>query len=110
MEASEIIDGFSGREIKGAILELLLTKAGTERPVITFQDLCDEFHKKFEEKKELKAQEERRIKEKIEKKLKEKAAENRALKEQEESEEQENQEKTENTDSEMDTANEPNTV
>lgn len=107
MEASAIIDGFSGREIKGAILELLLAKAGTEQPIITFQDLCDVFHKKFDEKKELKAQEERRIKEKIEKKLKEKAAENRALKEQKEQQEKEGmEEKDGSEDSEPVFANE----
>lgn len=79
MEASALIDGFSGREIKTAILELLLSKAGDEHPVITFDDLCQVFSKKSEEKKELARQEEERLKKKIEKKLKEKAAENKAL-------------------------------
>ena len=79
MAASALIEGFSGREIKTAILELLLSKAGDEHPVFTFDDLCQVFTKKFEEKKELARQEEERLKKKIEKKLKEKAAENQAL-------------------------------
>ena len=79
MTASAMIEGFSGREIKGAILELLLSKAGSEKPLISFEDLCSVFRKKFLEKKELKEQEELRIKQKIEKKLKEKAAENEAI-------------------------------
>lgn len=89
MEASALIDGFSGREIKTAILELLLSKAGDEYPVITFDDLCQVFTKKSEEKKELARQEEERLKKKIEKKLKEKAAENQALEAQRVAEEQE---------------------
>ena len=79
MEASALIEGFSGREIKSAILELLLCKAGTESPTFTFEDLCNVFTKKYQEKKELARQEEERLKKKIEKKLKEKAAENQAL-------------------------------
>ena len=93
MEASALIDGFSGREIKTAILELLLSKAGDEHPVITFDDLCQVFSKKSEEKKELARQEEERLKKKIEKKLKEKAAENQALEAQRVAE----QESTDNT-------------
>lgn len=86
MEASALIDGFSGREIKSAILELLLSKAGSEYPTFSFEDLCHVFTKKHEEKKELARQEEERLKKKIEKKLKEKAAENQALKAQENTE------------------------
>lgn len=86
MEASALIDGFSGREIKSAILELLLSKAGSEHPSFIFEDLCQVFTKKYEEKKELARQEEERLKKKIEKKLKEKAAENQALKAQENTE------------------------
>ena len=86
MEASALIDGFSGREIKSAILELLLSKAGSEHPSFIFEDLCQVFTKKYEEKKELARQEEERLKKKIEKKLKEKAAENKALKAQENTE------------------------
>ncbi len=81
-EASALIDGFSGREIKGAILDLILSKADTSNPhvLFTIQDLYDVLTKKQQAKKELKAEEERRLKLKIEKKLKEKAAEADALK------------------------------
>ncbi len=81
-EASSLIEGFSGREIKGAILDLLLSKADVNNPniIFTIEDLCNVLVKKQKVKKELKAEEERRIKNKIEKKLREKAAENEALK------------------------------
>lgn len=92
MEASALIDGFSGREIKTAILELLLSKAGDEHPVFTFNDLCHAFTKKYQEKKELARQEEERLKKKIEKKLKEKAAENQALEAQRKAEQETEQE------------------
>lgn len=95
MEASALIDGFSGREIKTAILELLLSKAGTEFPIFTFEDLCNIFIKKYQEKKELARQEEERIKKKIEKKLKEKAAENQALEAQKTSESEDEEPPTE---------------
>jgi len=81
-KASALIDGFSGREIKGAILDLLLSKAEPNNPNICFciEDVYDILSKKKKAKVELKAEEERRIKNKIEKKLKEKAAEAEALK------------------------------
>lgn len=82
IEGSKLIEGFSGREIKGAILDLLLSKANPNDPSIVFsiEDLFSALIKKQTTKKELKAEEERRIKNKIEKKLKEKAAEAEALK------------------------------
>lgn len=82
LEGSKLIEGFSGREIKGAILDLLLSKAEQNNPNIIFSidDLYSALSKKQTAKKELKAEEERRIKNKIEKKLKEKAAEAEALK------------------------------
>lgn len=82
LEGSRLIDGFNGREIKGAILDLLLTKAEQDNPNIKFSvnDLFSILTKKQTAKKELKAEEERRIKNKIERKLKEKAAEAEALK------------------------------
>lgn len=85
MEAAALIDGFSGREIKGAVLELLLTKADKDNPNVVFSidDLYEVLKKKKQEKVDLKAEEERRVKKKIEKKLKEKAEEARALKEHE---------------------------
>lgn len=82
LEGSKLIEGFSGREIKGAILDLLLSKAEQNNPNIIFSidDLYSALSNKQTAKKELKAEEERRIKNKIEKKLKEKAAEAEALK------------------------------
>lgn len=82
LEGSKLIEGFSGREIKGAILDLLLSKAEQNNPNIIFSidDLYSALSKKQTAKRELKAEEERRIKNKIEKKLKEKAAEAEALK------------------------------
>lgn len=89
LEGSKLIEGFNGREIKGAILELLLSKAEQNNPSVVFsiEDLYSVLQKKQTAKKELKAEEERRIKNKIEKKLKEKAAEAEALKQIENSDE-----------------------
>ncbi len=89
LEGSKLIEGFNGREIKGAILELLLSKAEQNNPSVVFSidDLYSVLQKKQTAKKELKAEEERRIKNKIEKKLKEKAAEAEALKQIENSDE-----------------------
>ena len=85
LEASALIEGFSGREIKSAILDLLLSKASKndENVQFTINDLFDVLSKKMKAKLELKAEDERRIKNKIEKKLKEKAAEAEAIKKQE---------------------------
>lgn len=82
LQASRLVDGFSGREIKGAILDLLLSKAelNNKSIVFTVDDLYQVLEKKQKAKKELKAEEERRIKNKIEKKLAEKAAEAEAIK------------------------------
>lgn len=93
MEASLLIDGFSGREIKGAILDMILSKADPNSSEIKFSidDLKGILKKKQQAKIELKSEEERRIKEKIEKKIREKAAEADALnavKKQEESSKQ----------------------
>ncbi|MCF0195417.1 MAG: hypothetical protein HUK00_09625, partial [Bacteroidaceae bacterium] len=100
LTASDIIDGFSGREIKGAVLDMLLEKAdpAAESIVFTIDDLYTVLEKRKKAKKELKEQEERRIKDKISKKLKEKAEEARAIKEQEEQlqEEQLREEPSEN--------------
>lgn len=99
MEASSLIDGFSGREIKGAILDMILSKAEPNQLGIKFtiDDLYDTLKKKYQAKLELKAEEERRIKEKIEKKIKEKAAEAEALKEAQEFEVNENKEDKSNS-------------
>lgn len=86
MEASLILEGFSGREIKGAILDMLLAKADINATgiVFTYEDLCTSFTKKKEEKERLKAEENRLLKEKITKKLHEKAAEAEAEKDDQE--------------------------
>ena len=77
MEASAIIDGFSGREIKTAILEMLLSKADPTNYNIFFyyEDLVFALRKKKVSKEKLKAEEEALLKEKIAKKLKAKAKE-----------------------------------
>ncbi len=55
MEASKIVEGFSGREIKGAILDLLLSKAEPNNNAIKFtiEDFYNIFNKKQEAKKSL---------------------------------------------------------
>ncbi len=77
--ASAMIEGFSGREIKNAILDMLLSKASLASDSIYFeaQDLFDAFEKKKEEMKRLKEQEEKILKDKILKKLHEKNEEAR---------------------------------
>lgn len=90
LEASKLIEGFSGREIKGAIMDLILSKAdpADRNVVFTIDDLYEALARKMVAKQELKAQEEERIKSKIEKKLKEKAAEAEAMKKLEEREDE----------------------
>lgn len=77
MEASAAIDGFSGREIKVAILDMLLSKADPINPniVFSYEDLFLALSKKKESKDKLKAEEDTLLKEKIAKKLREKAKE-----------------------------------
>lgn len=81
-EASALIEGFSGREIKGAILDMLLSKAEKGNPSVrfSFEDLVTSLARKMRAMQELKAQEEQRIKKKIERKTSEKAREAEALK------------------------------
>ncbi len=78
-QASEMIDGFSGREIKNSILDMLLSKASLTSEPIYFepQDLFDAFEKKKHEMKQLKDQEDKLLKDKILKKLHEKNEEAR---------------------------------
>lgn len=73
LEASDIVEGFSGREIKGAILTMLLDKAGLEEdnPVFLYQDLIDALTKKKKQTEQLKAEEEQRRKQKIMNKVQE---------------------------------------
>lgn len=83
LEASDIIDGFAGREIKSAILTMLLDKAGKEEetPVFTFLDLKDALTKKKDQIEKLKQEEKERRKAKIVKKLEDKFEEEAAVEE-----------------------------
>lgn len=74
LEASEIIDGFSGREIKGAILEMLLSKAGVENDhKFSIEDIKQSLIGKKESMDRLKEQETQRLKDKIMKSANEQA-------------------------------------
>lgn len=66
-ELSEICDGFSGREIKGVILETLLDKASKfgEMSVFEFEDFKYRFERKREERKKLKEESQAELKVKI---------------------------------------------
>lgn len=77
LEISEKIDGFAGREIKNAILAMLLKKAGEsgEESVFVIDDLNQAMLSKKEEIARLKAEENERLKTKIATKLQEKAME-----------------------------------
>lgn len=79
-EAAALIDGLSGREIKNAILDLLLSKAQLHDDAIRFtiDDIRTALAKKKKEKDNLKAEENRRLKEKIERKVKERIQEEAA--------------------------------
>lgn len=78
-QASAMIEGFSGREIKNAILDMLLAKASKNSSTVSFgiEDLLSTFEKKKEEMKRLKDQEDKILKDKILKKLHEKNEEAR---------------------------------
>ena len=71
LEVSDMIDGFSGREIKNAILTMLLDKAGEENscPQFSLDDLKNAMAKKKEQIDKLKEEEKQRRKEKIAKRL-----------------------------------------
>ncbi len=83
LEASELIEGFAGREIKGAILSMLLNKASqeTDNLIFTFCDLKDALIKKKEQLELLKKEESEKRKEKIVKRLQEKMEEDAAVEE-----------------------------
>lgn len=74
LECSDIIEGFAGREIKSAILTMLLDKAGLEEesPLFTIDDLKSALRKKKEQVEKLKEEEKQRRKDKIIKKLEDK--------------------------------------
>lgn len=82
LEISDIIEGFSGREIKNAILTMLLKKAGEcedKEAVFTIDDLKQVMISKKEEIEKLKAEENLRLKTKIASKLQEKVMEENEL-------------------------------
>lgn len=76
-EASDILEGFSGREIKSAVLELLLDKAEKDPSNITFcgNDFINAFRNKKLQKEQLKNEEKKILKEKILRKITEKSEE-----------------------------------
>lgn len=71
LEISDMIDGFSGREIKNAILTMLLDKVGEGNccPQFSLEDMKIAMAKKKEQIDKLKEEEKRRRKEKIAKRL-----------------------------------------
>lgn len=87
LEASDLIDGFAGREIKNAILSMLLDKASLnlENPIFTLEDLKTALSKKKEQIDKLKAEEKERRKEKIAKRLQDKIEEDAAYENQKQS-------------------------
>lgn len=87
LEASDLIDGFAGREIKNAILSMLLDKASLnlENPIFTLEDLKTALSKKKEQIDKLKAEEKERRKEKIAKRLQDKIEEDEAYENQKQS-------------------------
>ena len=80
LEASDLIEGFAGREIKNAILTMLLDKASQKlsKPRLTLEDLKVEKKKKKEQIEKLKAEENDRRKAKIAKRLQDRLEEDAA--------------------------------
>lgn len=73
---SEKGDGLSGREIKNAIFEMLLQKAGENDEVyFSAQDFADALNSKVESNKQIEAENNRMLKERIKKKMAEKIQE-----------------------------------
>lgn len=94
-EASELADGFNGREIKNAMLNMYLSKAdlnNTTEIDFTVEDICNAMKAKKDEKEKLEAERKEKLKQKIINKLSDKAEEERMTKEYEE------QKNTANTD------------
>ena len=80
LEASDLIEGFAGREIKNAILTMLLDKASQNlsNPIFTLEDLKVALKKKKEQIEKLKAEENDRRKAKIAKRLQDRLEEDAA--------------------------------
>jgi SpoVK/Ycf46/Vps4 family AAA+-type ATPase len=82
LEASKLIEGFSGREIRNAVLDLLLKKAQPDGNVLfSEEDVLDAFRKKKEEKDRLENERMLIKKEKIMNKLMEDSLEEKAKEE-----------------------------
>ena len=98
LEESKQIEGFSGRDIKNAVLDMLLRKAGENSKNITFgiEDLHNALMAKIEQKRQLKEEEQRTLKARISRKLKEKVAEQAAITEQENEDKQQSDKTTTN--------------
>lgn len=76
-ELADISDGFSGRELKGVILETLLDKASKDlsNAIFEFEDFKNRFELKKEERKRLKDEADKALKLKITNALNRKASE-----------------------------------
>jgi len=72
-EASDIIDGLSGREIKNAMLKMLLNHSDTPDHRFTFDDIKEAMHAKMAEIAAIREEENRIVKQKIMKALAEKS-------------------------------------
>ena len=81
LEVSDIIEGLSGREIKNALLKMLLNKADYPNHLFTIDDYKEAMNAKMAEIAALRAEENRILEEKILKALKEKGAMAKAEKE-----------------------------
>lgn len=81
LEVSDIIDGLSGREIKNAMLKMLLSKAENPRHQFSIEDYKEAMKAKMDELAALRAEENRILEEKILKAVKEKGAMAKAEKE-----------------------------
>lgn len=78
-EASDFADGFNGREIKNAMLNMYLKKADVNNADIDFtsEDIIEAMKAKKDEKQKLESEQNERVKQRIIKKLSEKAEEDR---------------------------------
>ena len=84
LEESKQIEGFSGRDIKNAVLDMLLRKAGEDKvnSIFCLDDLHNALMAKVEQKRQLREEEQRTLKIRISHKLREKVAEQVALRDQ----------------------------
>ncbi len=97
LEVSDIIEGLSGREIKNALLKMLLNKADNPNHLFTIGDYKEAMNAKMAEIAALRAEENRILEEKILKALKEKGAMAKAEKEMQEDKAVQNSQEQEDT-------------